>query len=174
MSGQCTNPGPPYPVCLHPFRTSQYSFQCCGCLSWVHHRCSGLASFTLHHDMWRCSKGQTSSASPPKVKPPSPLFPSPPSIIPLMDNPLFPPRSPTLTGKEILSPSPDGKTTVSTAPFYTSTSPYWEINSLLSFRTSAPFLLHPHQYLPPIGVPRNFVWGGGPNRAACESYELYT
>ena len=53
MSGQCTNPGSPYPCpgYLCPFQKSQYSFKCYSCLSWVHQRCSGLANCTLHHDM---------------------------------------------------------------------------------------------------------------------------
>ena len=106
MSWQCTNPGPPYPcpVCLRPLKKSQYSFKCYGCLSWVHQRCSGLASYTLHHNIWRCSKCLTYSPSPPKRKPPSPIFPSPTSIPPLMDSPLFPPRSPHLTGKGDIPP----------------------------------------------------------------------
>ena len=93
MSGQCTNPGPSYPcpVCLRPFRKSQYSFKCSSCLSWVHQKCSGLASYELHHERWHCPKCQTPSPSPSKEKPPSPLFPSPTSI-----PPLFPPQSPPL------------------------------------------------------------------------------
>ena len=61
MSEQCTNLGPPYPfpICLHPFNKSKFSFKCYGCLSWVHQRYSGLASYTLHHDLWRCSICQT-------------------------------------------------------------------------------------------------------------------
>ena len=50
------------------------------------------------------SRYQTPSLSPPKGKPPSPLFPSPTLIPPFMGNPLFPPRSPPLTGKGDVPP----------------------------------------------------------------------
>ena len=68
-SGKCTNPGPPYPcsvVYLRPFNESGLSFKCYGCLSWVHQRWSGLANYTQHQDLWRCSICQTPSPSPPK------------------------------------------------------------------------------------------------------------
>ena len=101
MSGQCTNPDPPYPcpVCLCPYIKSKCLYKCSTCWSWVHQRCSGLASPSLHLNMCHCSRCQTPSPSPPKGKSPSPLFPSPTLILPFMGKLFFPPRSPLLTGK---------------------------------------------------------------------------
>ena len=99
MSGQCTSTSLPYPwlVCVRPFNKSKFSFKCYGCLSWIHQRCSGLASYTHHHDLWFCSKFQTKCPQPPFYL--AHLNSS------LMDNPLFLPRYHPLTGKGDVPPS---------------------------------------------------------------------
>ena len=115
MSGQCTNPGSPYPcpVCLHPFKKCQFSFKWFGFLSWVYQKCSGLASYTLHHGMWSCSKCQTPSSSPLKRNFPVLFIPHLPQFLPWWIIHYFLPDLPHLTGKGDVTPpfslsSPDG------------------------------------------------------------------
>ena len=140
MSRQRTNHGPPYPCQSASARTSKPKFACkyYSCWSWVHQRCSGLASPSLHLDLWRCSRYQTPSPSPSKGKPPSPFFPSPILIPPLMGKTFFLPRSLPLTSKgddplSLLSPPPlMGRPLLPQRP---------------PFTPEPPLLLHPHYYL---------------------------
>ena len=83
---------------LRPCIKSKFWYKCYSCWSWVYRRCSGLASPSLHHDLWSCSKWQTPSPSPHKPKPTIFLFPSPPLVPTLMGTPFFPLWSLPLTG----------------------------------------------------------------------------
>ena len=84
---------------LRPYIKSKFWYKCYSCWSWVHRRCSELASPSLHHGLWSCSKCQTPSPSTPKAIPTSSLFPSPTLIPPLMGKLFSPSRSPPLMGK---------------------------------------------------------------------------
>ena len=66
MSGQCTYPGPSFscPVCLRPYSTRNYFYQCSSCRSWVHQKCSGPINVTFHYDLWLSQIPETFPLSP--------------------------------------------------------------------------------------------------------------
>ena len=95
----------------------------------------------------------------PKRKPPSPLFPSPTLIPPLVGKTDFPyPNGIKCHPSLLLTlPSHFSETTPTrTSPFYTSTYPYRRITTLISIHTSPQYpLLHFHHFfpLPPTYLP---------------------
>ena len=79
LSGQCPNPGPPYPcgVCGQNVTWHGISYLCTGCNRWVHRRCSGLNRVVdYNHQTWICSKCVENS-TPAVLQPPSPPAPAP-------------------------------------------------------------------------------------------------
>ena len=86
LSGQCPNPGPPYPcgVCNRNVTWGGTSYWCSSCQRWVHARCCDLTSTSQYVlGVWCCSACF-----------PAPVPRHPTQAINLRPQPLFPPSSP--------------------------------------------------------------------------------